>query len=355
MNIEQLKDSGHIILSILSGSHLYGTNIEGSDEDIRGIFDLPLKDYIFLDHTKQVNDNTNDVTYYEVARFLELAKSANPNMLELLFAPEDKILFKDPRADLILKHRDKFLTKACRGSLCGYAVAQIKKARGMKKKIVNPIVERKDVLDFCYIVVPNGTKPLKDWLGTQRGMMFKQEYYGASKIPNARDAYFIYADEDKKYNFRGLIKDDKSSNELRLSSIPKELMLMGSVMMFNQDGYTSHCKDYKEYQEWVTKRNPERYKTNETHGKGYDSKNMMHCFRLLNMGLELATEGVLNVVRPDREFLLKIRSGQMDYDKLIDKAEYLLIQVDAAFDKCSLPSSVDDKLIKNIISEFKLP
>ena len=333
---------------------MYGLNVEGSDEDIRGIFNLPIEDYIFADHPKQINDETNDTTYYEIVRFLELARQANPNILEIMFAPEDKILKKTKEADILLQHRDKFLTKAAKNSLCGYAVAQIKKARGQNKMIVQPIKERKDILDFCNILIPNGTKPLKDWLETQRGFGFQQERYGASKVPNARDLYYIYYDENGKYNFRGLINDDKTSNEIRLSSIPKELMLMGTAMSYNQDGYTTHCADYKKQQDWIKNRNPERYENNKKHGKGYDSKNLMHCFRLLNMGLELAQEGTLNVYRPDREFLLQIRRGELEYDYLIDKAEEKLKQVEEAFDACSLPEHVDEKLVKQIISEYKL-
>lgn len=356
MNIQQLKDSGHIIYSVLAGSHLYGLNTPTSDIDERGIFSLPIEKYIFPDHPRQVNCATNDTIYYEVVRFLDLAKQANPNILELLFAPEDKIIWKTSNMDIILQHKERFLTKACKNSLCGYAVGQIKKARGQNKLIVNPIVKRKTVLDFCYIITPLGTVPVKEWLYIQRGNQVHQSSYGVSKVNNARNLYFIYSDyEDGRYGFKGMVNKDETSNELRLSSIPKECILMGSSMTFNADGYASHCKDYKQYQEWVKNRNPERYKTNEKHGQGYDSKNLMHCFRLLNMGKELATEGTLNVFRKDRDFLLKIRCGEFKYDYLINRAEELVKEVDEEFESSSLPTSVNDSLIKEIISEFKLP
>ncbi len=355
MNINQLKDSGHIIYSVTAGSHLYGLNIPTSDVDERGIYSLPIEKFIFPDHPKQISCETNDTVYYEVVRFLELAKQANPNIIELLFAPDHKVLWKTPNMDIILKHKEKFLTKACKNSLGGYAVAQIKKARGQNKMIVNPIVERKTVLDFCYITTYKGTVPLRDWLKSRRRFRTDQAYYGVSKVNNAKDVYYIYCDHlDRRYGFTGMVKSDESSNELRMSSIPKEIISDYNVMIFNKDGYTSHCKDYKQYQEWVEKRNPERYKSNEQHGKGYDSKNMMHCFRLLKMGIELAEEGTLNVYRKDRDFLLKIRSGEMEYDDLINQAEEMILGLDEKFDKSSLPSSIDDSLIKEMISEFKL-
>jgi predicted nucleotidyltransferase len=357
MNVTQLKDSGHIILSVLAGSHMYGLNVAGSDRDVRGIFNLPLEKYIYPDHSKQVNDATNDTVYYEIVRFLELAKQSNPNILEILFAPEKSILWESPTANRILKHKYKFLTKAAKNSLCGYAVAQIKKARGQNKMIVNPIVERKDILDFCYVLTPHGTVPVKIFIDNIYPAR-DQSWFGVSKANNARDMYYIYCDTvDREYRFKGMVNEDLSSNELRLSSIPKEATTKQDMvlMSFNKDGYTSHCLDYKKYQNWVKNRNPARYTTNKNHGQDYDSKNLMHCFRLLNMGKELATEGTLNVFRKDRDFLLKIRRGEFKYDYLIDKADELVKEVDEAFDNCSLPTCVSDTLVKEIIAEFKLP
>ena len=45
---------------------------------------------------------------------------------------------------------------------------------------------------------------------------------------------------------------------------------------------------------------------------------MMHCTRLIHMGLELAKGEGFNIERTwDREFLLNIRNHKMEYDELI--------------------------------------
>lgn len=369
MNLKQLEDSGHIIYSVLAGSHLYGLNTPQSDVDIRGIFNLPLRDYVLPHHPKQINDDTNDTTYYEVVRFLDLAKTANPNILELLFAPDDKILIKSPVMDVILKNKEKFLTKACRNSLAGYAVAQIKKARGLKKLIVNPVHERKTPLDFCYVHVGNeASMSLPAWLN-ERG--WSAEDGGFAVVNNFHNAYVLYHKEAVNYSLsyhfeneplrkelenwipRGLA--NSNSNELRLTSIPKAVADLGPVAMvsYNKDGYTKHCKDYATYQTWLVNRNPERYETNMQHGKNYDSKNMMHCMRLLKMGTELAETGTLQVYRPDRDYLMKIRKGELEYDELLEKAEEYIADLDEKFDKSDLPNNVDQKLVDDIILEIK--
>lgn len=42
------------------------------------------------------------------------------------------------------------MTKACFKPFMGYAKTQIIKARGLNKKIVNPVKERLEPLDFAY-------------------------------------------------------------------------------------------------------------------------------------------------------------------------------------------------------------
>jgi len=367
MNLVQLKASNYQILSVLAGSHLYGLNVPESDEDVRGIFNLPMKEFLKTGAPKQIADDTNDEVHYEIKRFLDLAAQANPNILEILFAPKDKILLKHPSIDALLNERNQFLTKACKASLGGYAVAQIRKARGQKKLIVNPCTVRKTPIDFCYIHL--GTErvlPLGEFM-TICGI--NPTLVGLAKVNNFPTTFAFYSkrfaqhrcflpDEQQIVNDwvpRGILNDSETSNELRLTSIPESVARFGfmGIVHYNQEGYTMHCKEYAQYQGWVENRNPVRFATNTEHGKGYDSKNLMHCFRLLNMGIELAETGKLNVVRKDRDFLLQIRRGELEYEYLVDTAEELIERMDSAFDSCSLPSSVPNDLIDNLVWEFK--
>ena len=65
---------------------------------------------------------------------------------------------------------------------------------------------------------------------------------------------------------------------------------------YNQSGYSTHCRQYAEYQEWVSNRDPKRYESNLE--KNYDSKNMTHCFRLMHMAAEIAEgRGVTTCIR----------------------------------------------------------
>jgi len=330
------------------GSHAYGTNIPTSDVDLRGIFVQPLEDILRYGYADQVSDKLNDIVYYELGRFFELLEKNNPNILELLEAPEDCIQIQNPVYDQIHRNAKSFITKKCRYTFAGYAIEQIKKARGYNKKMnwEEAEMDRKGVLDFCYVLDDGGSVPLIQWIQDNYGEPISHQNFALAKVDHAHDIYAMYLmDHDQP---AGIVSDTRKANDVQLTSIPKGNTAVG-YMTFNKDAYSTHCKRYNEYQTWLKERNEDRFKMNKDHGKNYDSKNMMHTFRLLNMSLEIA-KGELNVRRPPEEIkkLMKIRYGEYEFDDLIVEAEAMIAALDQAFDKSSLPEKVDGKRIAGI-------
>jgi len=348
MTIEELKKSGTIIFECISGSRAYGLDTPTSDTDIRGVFILPKEKFYSLEYVAQVNNETNDIVYYELRKFIELCSKNNPNILELLNVPDECVLYKDELFDKL--KLDYFLSKQCEKSFANYAFTQIKKARGLEKKIVNPVEkERKSVLDFCYVYENGESIPFKKFSELRN---IKQENCGVTNISHLKDCHNLYHNPDISY--KGIIKSIKA-NQLALSSIPKEEIPVG-MLFFNKDGYSSYCKKYKEYWEWVSKRNEERYKTTISHGKNYDSKNMMHTFRLLAMAKEIATENILYVKRNDREFLLNIKNGDYEYDEMLKWAEERKDKLEKLYSDSNLSIKPDlefiNKLLIDVRAEF---
>lgn len=369
--IDFLKEKNLILLEAISGSHAYGTNIPSSDVDIRGIFIMEKEDYLGLEYIEQVSDDTNDTTYYEIGRFLQLLLTNNPNILELLNIPADCLQVRSKLIDLI-KSED-FISKICAASFGGYATQQIKKARGLNKKIVNPIAkEKKTPLDFCYYVDGYGTIPLKLWLEKRQ---YDQKFCGLVKLNHARDSYALFYDMtahdcfnetipvvDREATKEQLLQEGKpfglgykgievdKSNVIRVSSVPLEEEQVG-IISYNQDGYTVYCKDYTDYWAWDKKKNPERFlKSSE---KQYDVKNMMHCFRLTEMSKEIATGQGIIVRRPNRDFLMKIRNGEMDYEELLNLAEANLKEADRLFKESSLQEAPDYNKANEILIQIR--
>ena len=153
--------------------------------------------------------------------------------------------------------------------------------------------------------------------------------------------------------YHGIINKSETSNDICLSSIPKDQILKGSVMSYNKDGYIKHCKDYNQYQEWMQKRNTQRYVDTNNHGQQIDGKNLMHCRRLLDTCLEIANEETIRVRRPNAEYLLKIRKGEVSLDEIINEAEQDLKFLDEVYDKSNLPDSVDPKFVNDLLLEIR--
>ena len=397
MTIEELRNSGLICYEYRRGSHMYHLNTPTSDEDTGGVFFCPGEKLLGLRefYPEQVADEKNDTVFYEFGRWVELLIKSNPSALESLFAPDDCVIGEvHPIIREFRNHRDLFLTKECFKPFYSYATTQIGKARGYNKKCHIPEdFQRKDILDFCFTFKNQGSQPIKDFL---KGHNLDQRYCGLVNIPNMKDTYGVYYDfaayfkfedvdwydvsfqsggvkhpysefisedesskislrinEKKFFKYKGIVEPDEitKSNDVRLSSIPKGETPI-CFMTYNKDGYASHCRDYKEWVEWKQKRNPVRYESNLGHN--YDSKNIMHCMRLVRMAKEIAQGKGFNVVRDeDREYLLDIRNHKYEYEEVMAQLEKEKAEFEDALKTCTLHETVDIEKVNNLLKRCR--
>ena len=381
VSYEYLKENGCILFECIVGSQAYATNVETSDIDKKFVYILPIDNIFGTGYVEQLNV-TKDITGWELKRFLELMGSSNPTVLELLNTPEDCIITKHPLFQYVLDHKVDFITKGCRNSFAGYAVQQIQKAKGLNKKQnwEKDKMTRKEVLDFVYVIEGQKSIPWKVWNNGR----YDEKFCGVVNVPNARDLYAVYFDTDANncfnekipehmreaaktwrkdeghsmgYGYKGLVKSGEGqnvseSNQLRLSSIPKGETPICNII-YNKDSYSTHCKDYKEYEEWLENRNEQRYVDTQAHGQKIDGKNMMHCMRLIRMVKEIGRGEGIQVRRADREYLLSIRKGEVDLDSLIETAEAEIKEMDKIFEESDLPKSIDPELVNDLLIKIR--
>jgi predicted nucleotidyltransferase len=348
MTIDDLKEQKLILFECISGSKAYDLNTGKSDTDIKGVFYLPKEQFYSTEYIAQISDEKNDVVYYELGRFVELLIKNNPNILELLATPDDCILYKHPIMDAL--KIEMFLSKLCKETFAGYALTQIRKAKGLNKKIINPFPEeRKSLLDFCYVVEDASSISLSEWLNKKN---FSQEKCGLSSVTHTKGLYALFYDDMESLKYKGIVSSE-DANEVSLSSIPKGEK-PEAHMFCNQEAYSSYCKEYRSYWDWVKKRNEERYLTNVSHGKDYDTKNMMHTVRLLQVAEEIATQNKINVTRTNRDELLSIKFGEFEYDALLEMADDIMQRTAMAFGKSKLPEEPDKNKIEKTLVAMRM-
>jgi len=350
MNIQQLKKNGWIIHECIVGSHLYGTNKEGSDIDIKGIYVLPTDMILSGQYIEQISDDKQDITYYEIGRFLDLAAKANPNILDVLGS--DKVTFTTDKWKEYFPDITPYLTTKLKHTFLGYAYSQIQKAKGMNKKTnwEKSRMKRKTPLDFCYVLLDKEeSAKFLDWCRIDKHTIrcFPDDI-GLASVNNFPDVFSMYNLGAQKGGITG-----ENSNEVQIKSIPKDAKFLG-YMRFDRNAYSTHCKDYREYQEWLEKRNPLRYQDNAKANNEYDTKNMSHCVRLLYTARDIALDKGLILNRPEKRQLLDIRNGKYTYEDIIIIAEDLNEEVEMLFDKNTvLPREVDRKYIQQLLLKIR--
>lgn len=137
--IEQKMALDNLIYKVRTGSNLYGTTIDTSDEDYIGIF-VPTKDYVMGIKTceqveisekksKTIRNQKGDTDYtiYSLLKFIRLAISNNPNIIELFFVPKNCELIKTDLMKKLIAHRHLFISKKSYHTFKGYAYAQRRK------------------------------------------------------------------------------------------------------------------------------------------------------------------------------------------------------------------------------------
>lgn len=402
---EDIRKNGWLLYEYIRGSQSYGTNTPTSDEDHGGVYLEPIDQILGLglDFQDEISNETHDDVWYSLKKFMNLLLSSNPNILESLFVDDRCVLYEHPIITEIKKNRQNFVTKECFKSFIGYATDQIQRAKGYNKLCNWQEVVRKMPIDFCYTPFEQGSQNITTWL-EKRGL--KQRYCGLVSINNMPDCFGLYYDwgnhlkeenlteemvvkgyiEKDKFSrtfvdtfygliasesdlvgyvhelfeknqpigYRGIVKEEGKGqpDDVRCSSVAKDVKPM-CIVQYNKDGFTQHCKKYKQYTGWLAKRNQIRYESNLGHN--YDSKNMMHCFRLIAMGLEIAKTGEVHVDRTniDRDFLMDIRNHKYEYDYLIKKLESMKNELETAIQESTLPDSIDPEFVNDLLLRIR--
>lgn len=300
------------ILYARHGSHAYGLNTPTSDEDFKGICIKP-RDYYtgFLfnfeqqEHMGSKSDGVDSVIY-SIDKFARLAADCNPNIIEILFCDDSDILKIDEFGEELRSMRKLFLSQKAKHTFSGYAVSQVKRLKTHRGYLMNP---------------PDHV-PTREEFGLSEEHKLSSSDIGIVSKLYSNEAAMLSA---------GLHRD--------------------IVATFSREmAYHAAKKRYDQFEEHKKSRNPARYVLEEKFGM--DTKHAMHCVRLMKMCKEILETGEVIVKRPDRDELLGIRNGSMNYDDLIEYVACLEAECDAAYNNSKLPKEPDRVKLHYMIADL---
>lgn len=139
-----------IIFLTYGGSYAYGTNVEGSDVDIRGCALNSRADLLGTGTFEQMVDTRTDTTVYAFNKLLTLLTNCNPNVIELLGCRPEHYFVLTPIGRQLLDQRKLFLSRRAADSFGGYAGQQLRRLENALAHDAYPAgVKERHILGAC--------------------------------------------------------------------------------------------------------------------------------------------------------------------------------------------------------------
>ena len=275
------------ILEVKFGSSLYGTSTPNSDLDLKGIY-LPTAREIVLGSYKKTitttrpkqefernNKDDVDIEIFSLDRFLELLIQGQTVALDLLFSPYSSYTQNTVQGlaimSLLQANRDQLLNKNV-NAFVGYARQQAAKY-GQKGFRIDALRKILDLLNaWKDQVVRVGDCDLEHWVPSCGNEYIKIEYL---KSPRGIEEPYLNVC-DKKIAFHSTIKYALEHVQRRFDEYGKRALMAEK-------------------------------------NEGIDWKALSHAVRVNSEAKELLTTGKITFPRPDKDLLLQIKLGKMDY------------------------------------------
>ncbi len=314
-NNKHLGDN--IILLTTGGSHAYGTNVEGSDLDLRGITLESENEILGLSNFEQFENHATDTTIYGLKKIVGLLLNTNPNVVEMLGTKDEHIFILSKEGKLLKDNIDLFLSKKAMHSFGGYATAQLRRLQNALARDNYPQVEKE--------------KHILSSINNQ--MKHLQENY--TKFTN--EDIRLYIDETDRDDY-----EEEIYMDIRLTHYPLRDFKSIYSEMHNV------VKDYSKLNHRNKKKSDEGL-----------NKHAMHLVRLLIMGSEILEGKGVNTYREhDKEELLEIRNGKYQKDDGTFYSEFFVMvdmledRLKYAADNSPLPSKPNFNKVEELVMEI---
>lgn len=258
-----------IVLLGLGGSYSYGTNVETSDLDMRGIALNTKEEILTNERFEQFENKTTDTTIYGFNKIIKLLSNCNPNVIELLGLKLEHYLYISPIGYELLDNSHLFLSKKAAQAFGGYATSQLRRLDNKAVRTVDQEHRENHILNSIY--------------------------NAAESFP---EKYFEYPEDSIKLYLDDSIQEDMDK-EIFMDVNLKHYPLRDYKAMWSE--MNNVVKDYAK----LGKRNKQAIEHQKL------GKHMMHLVRLYYMCFDiLENEKIITYREKEHDLLMSIRGGK---------------------------------------------
>lgn len=334
MNQMNQKNLQKTILELKFGSHLYGTNTPESDLDYKAIYLPSAREIVLGDYHKTISKGRNkahcerntkddvDTEIFSLDRFLELLCDGQTVALDLLFAPKEMYTYTDARYEWIMeeifKHRHELLNKNV-NAFVGYARQQAAKY-GIKGSRMEALQQVMKTLD-CFSEhdrLSTMAKALEHLVEQSKSLVSLEKTPLIDIVmipgPNKVDLMPHLQCCGRKIPFAATVKMAKT--------------VYGKILAgYGERAHKAHLDG------------------------GKDWKALSHAIRVNGEAKELLETGKITFPRPDKDYLLKVKLGQVPFEEVSEVIEQGLVDLVNSQEKSKLRNEPNREWAQNLVAE----
>lgn len=303
----------NVVCKMVHGSHLYGLATPESDLDYIGVFMPSWEDLVTGQASHEIRNSTSgngekntsddvDTVWYSLQKFLKMAADGETIAIDALHVNEENLLETSEVWEEIVSNRDKFYTNKMKAFL-GYCRKQAERysLKGVKLDAMDDVIALLDKKD--------GSDRLKEHEACLE--LIVGQYPECSRILHGFMKGGRHIDKEV-FELCGAKYDLSCTVRHVLGEINKARLKFGNRATLAQ------------------------------HNAGWDRKAVSHALRVGYQLKEIYETGNLKFPLRDRDFLMKVKNGTVDFQSEVSPIlDSLVSEIEELADRSHYPSKVD--------------